>query len=241
VTFAYEPPIVSDYLVVKLEVKEAQQAQFEAGMQATLKYWEDPQTVQWKLLLAARGEQAHDAKRSYLHVWQTPSPMNLWQAMFLVASKSEYAALHKYIDSEEQDMMRFASPYAPGSIVPHKALIALQELQLVQDWFCVQDWQAGLSQLARAHRAGPRAWDLAFGLQSQTGRLRRHLQLWTFDAAERNPSDLTDWEKIEPSRPADSAIAFGQPAGSPAVLSRSKFAVYTVIDYRSPRCSVSPP
>ncbi|MET0390106.1 MAG: hypothetical protein ABW321_29310 [Polyangiales bacterium] len=237
---AYEPPILSDYLVVRLSVREAEQAAFERGMGACLCFWEGEATIGWRLLFAAKAVSAHvepereAPAREYLHVWQTPSPMNLWQAMFKVASRSDYAALHKLVLREEQDIMRFASQYAPSEVVPQKPLIALQEVDLVQDWFAVQTWQAGLAKLAREGHAGPASWELALALQSQTGRLRRHLQVWSFGRDDATPPDRAAWERVEARRPADRALRLNEPGdGEPAVLRRSNFTVYTVLDYRS--------
>jgi hypothetical protein len=184
-TSAYEPPLNSDYLLVKLKVSKDGEKAFRDGM-AVVKDSVFRDRLHWHLLRAGKriGPDADDDTHvHYLHLWQTNHPIDVWEGQFTVASDSPYAALYRAIDYEEQNILRVPAIYCPTKAFaePAKCLLLVHELPLAKDWSQVLDWQWTLPVAVGNDDAAPTQFSLSFAFQSVTGVLRTHFHFFESD------------------------------------------------------------
>ena len=185
-TSAYEPPLNSDYLLVNLCVREAEEKAFRDGMAVVKKsVFED--RLHWTLLRAGKRiapEQADDGYFHYLHLWQTEHPIDIWKGQFTVASDSPYAAMYRSIDHEVQNILRVPAVYSPTKAftAPAKSYLLLHHLPLAKDWSQMLDWQWTLPVPVGDDQAAPERFSLSFAFQSVTGVLRTHFHFFESDA-----------------------------------------------------------
>lgn len=197
-TFAYDPPLNSDYLFVKLLVKNESEQAFRRGM-SIVKETVFKERLGWRLIRAGKriAPRSDDADHvQYMHLWQADNPINLWQGQFTVASDSDYAELYRGVDREQQDILRIPAVYAPTKAFNEraKAFLLVQELKLAKDWSQVLDWQWTLPVPVGDNDLAPEKFTLSFAFQAVTGVLRSHFHLFESD-------DVTD--STTPDEPDD--------------------------------------
>jgi hypothetical protein len=192
VTSPYEPPLNSDYLIVKLLVRKEEEEAFTCGMKdVELSVFRDK--LCWTLLRAGKRIAPDDESADhfhYLHLWQTEHPINVWEGQFTVASDSPYAAMYHAIDRETQNILRVPAVYAPTKAFSAKPqrFFLLHELPLSKDWSQVLDWQWTLPVPVGNDDAAPALFSLSFAFQSVTGLLRTHLHVFESDALDTTPA-----------------------------------------------------
>lgn len=223
---SYEPPYGSDYLIVRLDVYEEKTSLFQQLMSKVRKEVFEHK-LHWKLVRAAKQLTSKGDVRTYLHIWQAPNPINLWEAMYSVGGNSDYAQLHPLIKREQQDIARLAVTYSPiGLLTAPKKRLLLQPVELTQDWFVVQNWCWKLPDLIGSGQASPPNWEFAIALQAQSGQLRRHFHVWQTqdDTIEAPPAWAPEQDAVDTAPDRTNVIR-------QAVLKRGPVEVYTAIDY----------
>ncbi|HEY2732589.1 MAG TPA: hypothetical protein VGI70_01320 [Polyangiales bacterium] len=178
----------SDYLVVKLHVGDPQT--FEKALPNVLPIFEEQ--FGWRFLLSSK-KKLNDSETRYFHIWQTANPIRLANIMLKLGRSSEYQRLHESVSFEQQDIFRLAEYSSdPQAIAPARAILAETLLVTNPDAFTIEDWKSGMA--VAAHSPRKDGLSLQYGLQSQTGTLRRFVNIWSAAAPD---SDLQarqrDW------------------------------------------------
>jgi hypothetical protein len=191
-TSTYEPPLNSDYLIVKLLVRKPCEQQFRDGMRE-VELGVFKEKLGWRLLRAGKRiapENEDSDHVHFIHLWQTEHPIDVWAGQFTVASDSPYAAMYRSIDRETQNILRVPAAYAPTKAftADAKRFLLLHELPLAKDWSQVLDWQWTLPVPVGNDDAAPELFSLSFAFQSVTGVLRTHFHFFESDAIDETPS-----------------------------------------------------
>jgi hypothetical protein len=204
-TSAYEPPLNSDFLLVKLDVQRDRIPEFQRDM-ASVRDGVFTKPLGWKLLRSAQriDPKSDNELERFVHLWQTPTPINLWEAQFNVAADEKYAELYRMIGAEEQNILRIPAVYAPTKAFDHdpnpEGVMAIQELPLNKDWSDVLSWQWTLPRPVGNGEAAPNSdirFSVSFVFQSVTGKLRSHFHF--YEAAQNFSLDALTRDSVSTS------------------------------------------
>jgi hypothetical protein len=98
--------------------------------------------------------------------------------MLKLGRSSVYQQLHKTVSFESQDIFRLAEYSGePDEIAANTPILIETLLVTNPDVFTIEDWKSGMAFAAHSPRTDGLAF--RFGLQSQTGTLRRFLNIWS--------------------------------------------------------------
>lgn len=251
-TSPYEPPLNSDYLLVKLQVRKTGECEFQKGMRA-VEIDVFKKKLGWTLLRAGKriapsNEGPEDDHYHYLHLWQTDHPINVWEGQFTVASDSPYAAMYRSIDHETQNILRVPAVYAPTKAftASPKRFFLIHELPLSKDWSQVLDWQWTLPVPVGNDQIAPELFSLSFAFQSVTGVLRTHFHVFEANELARTPA-LTardaELDLDQFSRPRNAEVDLAPPlrvqnrsglASEKGVQARTGIEIYEQVQYQPP-------
>ena len=189
------------YLMVELEVRAVDQQRFEELMRALLpQVFEkglDARALDWRLLTALRAQPNLDDRTDeepsllrYMHLWQLPIRTNLSEAMLVLGRNRMYHELNQLNRSETQDFFTAAVTYTPreasdpATRLGRDALclganttVVVETIDVPANWFKLHSWQEAMPPLAAEVAADSRMF-LAFGMQAESGRLRRYINFW---------------------------------------------------------------
>lgn len=131
----------------------------------------------WTLVCSAKSKLSKELTR-YLHLWRVPSPPNLGTAMHWLATDVDYAALHKCVVAEVQDICRLEDMYSPTAwpqVPPPR--IFHESFELEPAARTVAHFQFWLPWLAADMNQRFR-WKLLVAIQHETGKLGTRKHLW---------------------------------------------------------------
>jgi hypothetical protein len=191
------------YLHVTIDIPTRRWRKFKSLMKGLLPVFTGPVPENgevtgfgWDLEFAMT--QKGDATTRIRHLWRMTDPQRplLWEAMSQLGTEDSYGDLDELVDVEVQDIMHSDGVYSPREL-PAEApkFFAHEEFELSRDPGAVTEFVDGMPVLAydAQEKCG---WTLALGLEVETGKLRRYVNLWQIkDASPAATRKATRWLK----------------------------------------------